>query len=354
MNRNALRLFQQRNYGEARTVLKQALDLCEAQGLATHPITARTHIHLGAVLIGGFEQRELGIKQFQKARQIQPDIALTTNIATPALEAAFQEATRGSAGSSSAAADGSPNGSSRRGATGRPTRRATDDEGGGDAGEGDVVARRSGRDSTDEGDEDDDDDDGDDRQRRQGRFFLGLMVGSGVGWAGGSGDLRSNTPVESPGFALTPIGHLAPEVGYWVRPTVRISIEGRFQRIAGSTDIMEGGRTYRAANHAEAGFAKVTWLLGRGGKLHPFVSAAIGGGQIRHVVTFNAFRNCGPAGTSTCVDTVSAGPLLAGAGAGLMLDIGKRLALVLAINTQVGAPRFTFNVDGNLGLAFQL
>jgi len=51
---------------------------------------------------------------------------------------------------------------------------------------------------------------------------------------------------------------------------------------------------------------------------------------------------------------VGAGPFLAGVGGGLMYDLGERLALVLALNTQVAAPTFTFNIDLNAGVAFRL
>ena len=54
----------------------------------------------------------------------------------------------------------------------------------------------------------------------------------------------------------------------------------------------------------------------------------------------------------TCIDTIGAGPVLLGPGAGLMYDLGERTALVAQLNSTLGFPTFTFNVDVNVGVAF--
>jgi hypothetical protein len=343
INRSALRLVQQSDFGSARKALKEALELCDSQGLGQHPIKARTHIHLGAVLVRGFEQRELGIKQFQKARQIQPEIRLTPDVASPGVEQAFAEASGKAPGETTA--KGMAAAAPEAGAAGAPVAAAADEDQPSTA-----PAPRAARRARDD-DDDDDDDAAADEQRK---FFVALSIGSGVGWATGNADLHTNRRVENAGFALAQLGHIAPEVGYWLSPRMRISVEGRLQGIVGPTDIMDNGRTYQAANYAAAGFAKASWLVGGSGKLQPFVTAAVGGGNIRHVVTFSTLRTCGASGMETCVDTVAAGPLLLGGGAGLLYDLGNRLALMVALNTQLGAPRFTFNFDGNVGLAMRL
>src|SRR5262249_49112747 len=109
-------------------------------------------------------------------------------------------------------------------------------------------------------------------------------------------------------------------------------------------------KVFHTANYAAAGFAKGTWRFGSG-KIRPFVSVALGGGQIRHVVTFKLLKNCGPMKNETCVDTIAGGPFLIGPGGGLMANFSDHLALVLQVNAQVAAPDFTFNVDGNVGMA---
>jgi hypothetical protein len=95
MNRDAVTAYQAKKYEDARKILKQALDLASSAGLDKHPIKARTHIHLGVVIIVGFKQRDLGIKQFKKAIEIQSDIALTKALVTPELTDAFSEAKGG-------------------------------------------------------------------------------------------------------------------------------------------------------------------------------------------------------------------------------------------------------------------
>ncbi|HVY36735.1 MAG TPA: tetratricopeptide repeat protein [Polyangia bacterium] len=92
MNRDAVNAYQAKKFDDARKILKQALDLADANGLDQHPITARTHIHMGIVIIGGFKQRDLGIKQFKKALEIEPTINLTKALVTPELTDAFSEA----------------------------------------------------------------------------------------------------------------------------------------------------------------------------------------------------------------------------------------------------------------------
>ena len=97
MNRDAVTAYQAKKYEDARKILKQALDLAAPAGLDKHPIKARTHIHFGIVAIVGFKQRDLGIKQFKKAIEIQSDIALTKALVTPELTDAFSEAKGGAA-----------------------------------------------------------------------------------------------------------------------------------------------------------------------------------------------------------------------------------------------------------------
>ena len=64
----------------------------ERRASTSTPIRARTHIHFGIVAIVGFKQREVGLKQFRKALEVQPDIKLTKQLATPELQDAFEEA----------------------------------------------------------------------------------------------------------------------------------------------------------------------------------------------------------------------------------------------------------------------
>ena len=51
LNREALAAIDKREFEKARELLKRALDLCQSAGLEQHPIAARTHIHMGVVII---------------------------------------------------------------------------------------------------------------------------------------------------------------------------------------------------------------------------------------------------------------------------------------------------------------
>jgi len=85
LNRKALEAYSKQDYDTARALLKEALEVCASAGLDKHAIRARTHIHFGVVAIVGFKQREVGLKQFRKALDVQPDIKLTKQLATPEL-----------------------------------------------------------------------------------------------------------------------------------------------------------------------------------------------------------------------------------------------------------------------------
>src|SRR5204863_427974 len=149
------------------------------------------------------------------------------------------------------------------------------------------------------------------------------------------------------------LGHLELEGGYWLRNELMLSLQGRFQMITGPTVVEANNRTYHPATYATAVFAAATWSP-VGGRLRPYVSGAVGGGKIRHVVTLSSLKDCGPMRNQVCVDTVGAGPLLAGVGGGLTYELGASVALVAGVNTQLAAPNFTFNVDLNAGVAFRL
>jgi hypothetical protein len=343
LNRQAVALYKKKKHEDALKLLRQALDLCEAAGLEQHPITARTHVHLGIVIVGGFGKREIGARQFTAALRIQPDIALTPGLASVEVEEAFTEAavavTPGAGGAA-------PSPEAAMNAVAAAQSSAP------------LVARQpttSRRARADRDQDDDDDDDDDDAPARTSRLQLGALVGGGVGWASGVGDVNGDTPVPS-SFAAAKLGHLLAEVGYWVRPSLMLSAQGRFQYVTGPTIVQApGGHTYQPASGATALFGALTWSPAAGrGRLQPFVSGAVGGGSIRHVVTLSALRDCGPARNETCVDTVAAGPLLFGVGGGLVLQLGDSFGLVAAVNAQVGAPRFTVNVDFNGGVAFHL
>ncbi len=310
MNREALAAVDEREFEKAREILKKALDLCESADLEQHPIAARTHVHMGVVILEGFKNRELGMKQFARAIAIEPEIQLTPALDTPEMNEAFEEAR------SRAAGLGAPEIAAAGGST-------------------EVVAQA--REAPDA--------DGPGRA-----WFASLLVGGGFGTVSGHGELNADTPVAG-SVTGAPLGQLSPEVGIWMTPHLMLSGQGRIQIVTGPTEIDANGRVYRPPGWALALFAKASWFFGEG-RLRPFLSGGLGGGQIRHVVTFDGLRDCGPGRNQTCVDTVVAGPALAELGGGLLLQVAGELAIVAGSNLQLAAPHFTANVDLNAGLAF--
>ena len=60
------------------------------------------------------------------------------------------------------------------------------------------------------------------------------------------------------------------------------------------------------------------------------------------------------AGNTQCVDALLGGPFLIGPTAGVLYELGDTVNLVAGVNTELGAPKFTFNFDLDIGLAFRL
>src|SRR5262245_27539390 len=287
LNKKALDAYNKQDYEAARALLKEALELCASAGLDKHPIRARTHIHFGIVAIAGFKQREVGIKQFRKAMEVQPDIKLTKSLVTPKVQDAFEEAVLagegGGGGGGTTAAGGDSGGDDKK------PPYAADDGGGAGGDDGDTPkVKRPAPPRKKEGDED-----GGDKIAQKGVFFLSLGGGIGVGLIKGSGELDPTMhKLDAPGFALAQIGQFAPEVGFFVAPDLLISAQLRLQYVTGLN-----GKAPRIAGTcgtdnfcspgtgAIAGFAKLTYLLGNA-PFHVTVGGQIGGRKLRPAAGF--------------------------------------------------------------------
>src|SRR5262245_44277521 len=190
-------------------------------------------------------------------------------------------------------------------------------------------------------------------------WFIGVGVGSGVGWTTGKGEVNATGDVVKPaGFSMSRLMHFAPEVGYYVSPELLLSVQLRFQLVTGanefkSTDPMEcGDGVCSPGTYAFAGFARASYFFGEG-DLRTYVAGNLGLGTIRHVAAFESQQKCGPTGNQTCIDTVPAGPVFVGGGMGIMYSLSPAFALTLGTNALVGFSKFTFHVDLNAGAAFE-
>jgi len=428
MNKKAVEEYENLNFEEARKILKDALDIASQNGLDKHHIKARTHIHLGVVILGGFKQRELAMKQFRKALEIQPDIKLTKSLANPEIQEAFDEAAKpieeGTGGEKPEGEKPEQPGKPSEPLVHKPVTRATQGKpiaieavvdttlgitkvvlgyrigAAGDflgrqmkeaspgkwiseipasatsgdrvsyyidaqGADGDTIASKGSADeplgialkgagapSHDEGEEEEE-------EGGLRHFFVGLGVGSGIGWTTGSGEVNVMHTISPAGFAPSKLLHIAPELGYFVSPRLMVSLQARLQIVTGATAepgpavYCGGDLSCSPAKNAIAVLAKGTLFFSES-KFRPYAAVAAGGGYIRHVAAFPSVGNvCGPTATSKepCVDTVKAGYILIGPAAGFFYNVTPAFALAVAINTYLGFPDFTFHIDFNGGAA---
>jgi hypothetical protein len=363
LNKKAIDAYNKQDYETARAVLKEALELCASAGLDKHPIRARTHIHFGIVAIVGFKQREVGLKQFRKALEVQPDIKLTKSLATPELQDAFEEAVLASGGGGGGGgptppAEGGEGGGAEGGGGGPPP----DD---GEEGGPKPTVRKPAPPRKKPGDEDDKDEKG-----QNGMFFVALTGGIGFGLIKGEGELDPIAhKLDAPGFALAQTAQATPEVGFFLSHDLMLSGQLRLQYVGGLNGKEPrpvpnnpqpcGSDNYCApGNGAIAFFLKATYLTLEA-PFHISIGGQVGGGNIRHALEFGDDKTCQAAAGAnqpkqSCVDTLAGGPFLIGPTLGIWYEIGDSLDFIFAVNTALGVPHFTFNFDLALGLGFRI
>jgi hypothetical protein len=363
LNKKAIDAYNKQDYESARALLKEALELCASAGLDKHPIRARTHIHFGIVAIVGFKQREVGLKQFRKALEVQPDIKLTKQLATPELQDAFEEAVLAS--NEQGGGGGTPAGGGEGGA-----------EGGGEGGGGQVA------------DEGGDEEGGPPKVRRPppprkkaggdepeekgqtGSFFVAMTGGTGFGLIKGQGELDPVLhKLDAPGFAMAQTAQATPEVGFFISHDLLLSGQLRLQYVGGLNGkpprpVQNGDPTPCGAdnycspgNGAIAFFVKATYLTLEA-PFHIAIGGQVGGGNIRHALEFPDDKTCQASATDgtkqSCVDTLAGGPFLIGPTVGMWYEIGDMVDFIFGVNTALGVPNFTFNFDLSLGLGFRI
>jgi hypothetical protein len=102
MNKKALDDYETLEWDSAKRTLLQALVFGKKSNLETHPMMARTYVHLGAVYIVGFNDKQKGLQSFQRALEIDPTIRIAKAMSTPELEDVFSQASRGAGGGAGA------------------------------------------------------------------------------------------------------------------------------------------------------------------------------------------------------------------------------------------------------------
>jgi hypothetical protein len=334
LNKQALEAFDSLNFDQAKSLLEQALVEADAAGLTTDESVARTHLNLGMLLIAGFQQKEQAIDHFKAALKAKPDIAAPPGLFNPEVQTVFDEV-KANMKAELEATKPTP-----------PPVVTEGDDGGKAEGEG----------------QDEEEDDA--SAGGQSTVFLSFGLGSGFGYA--SSHLDANKDISKmaggpndnswSGPGLSQLGHLIASVGYFISPSLVLSLEGRFQIITGTTSSPVTPRCMtpcKPPGSAFAGLLKATWFLSSN-VVRPFVSGGIGGGAIRQVVKVKVLDmpDCGN-GSEQCMDTVTGGPLLLAAGGGVAYQLGT-VALLGSVTATVGAPNFMLNIDATLGLGLRL
>ncbi|HEX3693816.1 MAG TPA: hypothetical protein VH374_00395 [Polyangia bacterium] len=92
MNKRALDDYDNLEWKSAKRRLLEAIAEAKKSSIETHPIVARTYLHLGAVYVVGLHDRNAGVQCFVRALQIDPEIRVATAMETPAISAAFSDA----------------------------------------------------------------------------------------------------------------------------------------------------------------------------------------------------------------------------------------------------------------------
>src|SRR3954469_7052073 len=89
LNKKAMDDFDTADFDAAKKSLLDAEKLGKRAGLESHPVMARTYIHLGAVYLAGYKDKQKSQHYFEKALDIQSDIKLDKNMTSQSLRDAF-------------------------------------------------------------------------------------------------------------------------------------------------------------------------------------------------------------------------------------------------------------------------
>jgi len=175
------------------------------------------------------------------------------------------------------------------------------------------------------------------------KWWIGIGAGTGYGYARGNLEARPDLQGSfEPGLAWAGIGHLAPEIGYMITPDYAVSIQGRNQYTAQTSEFARF--TARGAQSVLLRGLAFT----RQQKLRFYGSAMVGGGEGFRFTLFPDMQR------PDFKDTVRGGPALAGLGGGLYYEASRPVSLVLELNGLAGFPDFSFVADLNLALQINI
>jgi hypothetical protein len=324
INRKALDQLKAGKKEEARDALLEAVWLGRQAGLTSHQMMARTYLHLGAVYLTGFGDKEKAVQQLAAAVRLRPTIQLTPALVTPALEEAFQVAqVEANVTPTPVPVTPAPPPRPPHKAPARLALTAAAPSAAVVSAPADPQLKAE---TTVEVS----------RSPAGGALWVGLGVGSGVGWHGRR-DLEAQQEFVLPaGVGATAVAHLAPEIGYHLTDGLAVSVQSRHQIIP-----KIGHSLNQRSRFAHAVFVRGHGLLTRpSDTLEVWGTFAAGGGSaFRMYVPVSATAGLGAS------DTISAGPVAFGPGISLVFRPGGELALVAEARALGAVPRFAALLD---------
>ena len=100
LNKKAMDDYDTADFDTAKKSLLDAEKIGKRAGLESHPVMARTYIHLGALYLTGYKDKQKAQHYFGKALDIQPDIKLDRNLTSASVRDLFATVQSQKAGSS--------------------------------------------------------------------------------------------------------------------------------------------------------------------------------------------------------------------------------------------------------------
>ncbi len=178
------------------------------------------------------------------------------------------------------------------------------------------------------------DDERDEEAYRSRRFWVGIGIGDGIGWAFAEGPAASRAR-PAPSLDV----QIAPEVGYHLSKRLAIAVSGRHQFI------QQPARGSADAQSAHLGLLRFLVFSGTG-RHRMFVGGTMGAGTGFRLVPSR------DGGSGTVRSTVRGGPFVAGASVGYVGDLSRsRLGFTVETGGLVGFPDRAVVLDIRLGMA---
>jgi hypothetical protein len=187
------------------------------------------------------------------------------------------------------------------------------------------------------------------RRRPSPSLWLGFGIGTGEGWF--PSRTAENEPAQAKGWASGGLFHLLPEIGYNLNPNLAFSLQGRWQFV--KTETSGGGSADKPNSRALAVLGCVYLMTdSRTSDWQLFGTAAIGAGSAFRLYVAphpssgnDNFPNSG---------TVNGGPLVAGAGGGIIFHLTNFVALTGHVRSLAGFPKTAVIIEGGIGAQLAL